>query len=158
MQKIDCTGNAGLSGWTLSRDELISYQDEMIGAWRWWNEVWEWLRPSQPYKIAYTNFDGSVSIVVPSIHFLAILQRGGIVRHMRVIDSMGQQPCGYPVFEGTGERLPSMSQKEAMEFVAWKDIPRGINHIAVIDGDSLPKSRERRDSWRLSDDGRVVEA
>ena len=95
-----------------------------------------------------------MAIVIPSDHFFMLLRLGGVIRHMRMIDSYGQS--GIPVFEGSGEIMGPMTEREALEFIAWKDIPRGTNRLAILPPDIELPDRSRRPDWRLTDDGRVI--
>lgn len=155
MRKVETRGNAGLSGWTIEPDEIDAYFEHMARHWNFWWRLWYWFRPpNTKYRIAYSRLDGGVSIVVPTPHMVALLRRGDVIRHMRVIDALG--PQGIPVFEGSGEFLQPMTEREAIEFIAWRDIPRAINHRMILSEGDIPRDRSRRNDWRLSDSGIVV--
>lgn len=148
MKKIDVTGSSGVKGWALDPLDLDDYRETIAAAWFEWAWHWAWLRPTVTEKrIAYE--DGGLRILTPDPLFFFLLRRGGVFRHMRVIDQMR----GIPVFEGTGEVMGSMTEDEAIAFLAWKDIPRGINHVVVID--SVPADRSNRKSWALTEAGTV---
>lgn len=152
MQKSETTGKAGLKGWSLDPLDHEEYRETVFQAWAEWAFHWAWFRPSVTEKrIAYTDRDGSLRVVTPDPLFFFLLRRGGVIRHMRVIDQWGQR--GIPVFEGSGEVMGSMTEQEAFEFLAWTVAPRGTNHIAVID--SIPEDRTNRNAWSLSDAGMV---
>lgn len=157
MQKIETTGTRlGLSGWTIELADHEAYFHHMAKSWTFLDHLWFWFRPKQTTKcIAYERPDGGVSVVHPSDQMIWMLKHGDIIRHMRQIDAFG--PHGIPVFEGTGEFLPPMTEEQALEFIAWKDIPRGVNHRSFIEVASLP-SREHRNRWTLTGDGRVAVA
>lgn len=152
MQRIDATGSSGVKGWLTDPLDLDAYHESVAAAWGLWAYLWAWFRPVVTDKrIAYTRTDGGLSIVTPDPVFYMLLRRGGVIRHMRVVDQWGQR--GIPVFEGTGEVMSSMTEAEALEFLIWKDVPRGTNHISIIE--QLPASRVNRNAWSLSDAGTV---
>lgn len=101
--------------------------------------------------------DGSqeaVKIITPAPRFIAALMAGNYIRHARV----AREERGRPVLEGTGELQPAMSYDEAVAFVAWKDMPRGVNHYEVLTTDDLPRidgdidrARKFRAAWRLQE-------
>lgn len=155
MIKHEITGANGLAGWSIGPDDYDAYLSSVAWAWSGWSRLWHWFRPpATRRRIAYERPDGGVSIVIPSDHFFMLLRRGGIVRHMRVIDAYGSS--GIPVFEGTGEVMGSMTEIQALEFIAWKDVPRGTNRICYLPADHELPPREHRNEWRLSDDRMVV--
>lgn len=140
------------SGWMLDPDELEEYGEHVARHWNFLSRLWYWFRPPNTiYRIAYSRSDGGVSIVVPTPWMMALLKRGGVIRHMRVIDEVG--PFKAPVFEGSGKLLHPMTELEAVEFIAWKDIPREVNHRVILTVDDIPKDRSRRNDWRLGDTG-----
>lgn len=155
LTKEPAVGDAGLTGWAIGPDDHDVYSRQYQEARSWLARLWYWFRPIvTKKKIAYVRADGGLSIVTPSQSFFFLLRRGGIVRHMRQIDAFG--PMGIPVFEGTGEIMGPMSEDEAIAFLIWKDIPRGTNRIVVLDEAEIPSDRSRRNSWQLSEDGRII--
>jgi hypothetical protein len=143
LKKIQVQGSRGLHGWVVEPEDLHRYFEDMRLAWGNLPPV------ATGARIAYTPADGGpVCIVVPNEHFLSLLFKGGVIRHMRVIDDLGAN--GIPVFEGSGKILGPMTEKEAIEFIAWKDIPRGVNHIAFIDESAIPVDRTFRNAWQLA--------
>jgi hypothetical protein len=153
MNKTKTRGNAGLDGWTTEPDDLEAYFETVQASWIMWAKLWYWFRPPVQKVIAYeVPGQDRIAILVPAEIFLHLIKIGGIVRHMRQIDSTYR---GIPVFEGSAKIMPPMSEKEAFEFLAWKDIPRNVNRWSVVERDSLPP-RKDRDRWRLNQHGRVV--
>lgn len=157
MRRTQVTGRSGIVGWLAEPEDMALYLGEVEAAWTEFNRWWELFRPAvSTLRIAYDppgRGDKPVAIVVPVPHFMMMLMHGGVVRHMRVVDSYG--PRGVPVFEGTGEVMGSMTERQAIEFLAWKDVPRGVNHWAIVDEARLPSTRECRALWRLMDNGEV---
>lgn len=157
MKKIPTTGDRGFSGWAVEPEDHEAYFEHMARHWHFLARLWFWFRPPNTvWRIAYSRRDGGVSIVIPTPHMVALLKRGGVIRRMRQIDSLG--PRGIPVFEGSGEFLPPLSEREAIEFIAWKDLPREVNHRAFLRADQIPQDRSRRNEWRLTEDGRIAVA
>lgn len=155
MKREFIVGHNGCHGWLPDPDEFDEYRESLGRAWSLWTRLWSLFRPAVTNKrIAYVRRDGGVSIVTPDDHFMMLLRRGGVVRHMRQIDDMG--PSRAPVFEGSGETMRSMSEREALDFLAWKDIPHGVNRIVYLDRNDIPATRERRDAWRLDEAGRII--
>jgi hypothetical protein len=102
---------------------------------------------AESYRVAFEWGEGPVKLLVPSPRMIFFLMSGYVVRHLRVI---GDDPAtGLPIVEGTGELLPPMTEREAVEFIAWRDIPRGCNRTVIITTKDLPASRVFRDAWRL---------
>ncbi len=107
------------------------------------------------YRIAFHDASQeAVKIITPSARFMRALMAGNIVRHVRV--SHDDPETGLPVLEGTGELMPPMTEREAIDFVAWKDVPRGVNHFEIITTDDLPRvngsidaARKFRNTWSL---------
>lgn len=155
MKKIPIVGNAGVNGWAIEPDDQRAYFEHMARHWEFLSGLWYWFRPpNTAYRIAYSRPDGGVSVVTPTPWMMTMLKRGDVIRHMRQVDSFG--PQGIPVFEGSGEFLPPMTEREAIEFIAWRDIPRAINHRMILSEGDIPRDRSRRNDWRLSDSGIVV--
>ena len=153
MQKIEAIGVTGVKGWSLDPVDLEEYRESVGSAWALWTYLWSWFRPVITEKrIAFTRTDGGLSILTPDPVFFFLLRRGGVIRHMRVVDEGGTR--GFPIFEGTGEILGSMTEDEALDFMVWRDVPHGTNHIAFID--HVPEDRTNRNAWALSDSGSVA--
>lgn len=94
----------------------------------------------------------AVKVITPAPRFIATLMAGGYVRHARVC----REEAGRPVLEGTGEIMGPMSYDEAIEFLLWKDLPRGVNNYSIMTTDDLPRirgdidlARKFRNAWRL---------
>lgn len=156
MKMVPTVGDSGVRGWTIDPRELEAYFEHMARHWNFLSRLWYWFRPFDPtWRVAYSRTDGGVSIVYPSAWMMAMLKRGDVIRHMRVIDTYG--PNGIPVFEGSGELMGPMTDDEAIRFVEWKDVPREVNHRVIMTADDIPASRARRNSWRLGESG-IVEA
>lgn len=102
----------------------------------------------ETYRILYEHGDGPAKVLTPSPRFLYMLMRGDIVRHARVIRD--DPETGRPVFEGTGELLPAMTEYEAIQFIQWRDVPRGCNNVHIITTADLPSSRMFRNAWRIA--------
>lgn len=154
MIRTETTGKSGLFGWTVEPEDLDAYFEHMARHWNFISRLWYWFRPpNTKYRIAYSRPDGGVSIVTPTPWMMHMLKRGDVIRHMRQVDSFG--PQGIPVFEGSGEFLPPMTEREAIEFIAWKDIPREVNHRVILTDDQIPTDRRRRNQWQLGESGIV---
>ncbi len=98
------------------------------------------------YVIAYEDGAGPVKIVAPAPRMMAALMHGGIIARKRVI---GQDQHGAPVFDGDGKIQGPMTEMEAVEFIGWRDIPRHVNHRAVLRRSQIPQDRTYRNAWRL---------
>lgn len=106
------------------------------------------------YRIAfYVPGEDGLRVLTPDARFMKALMHGGIVHRMRV----SHDEDGKPVFEGSGEPLGPLTEREAVEFIAWKDLPRGVNHYEIITTDDLPRingsidaARAFRNTWRLN--------
>lgn len=96
--------------------------------------------------IAYEDGGGPVQIVAPAPRMMAALVHGGVIARKRVV---GQDEYGAPVFDGDGKILPPMTELEAVEFIGWKDIPRHVNHRAVLHRSQIPTDRTFRNAWKL---------
>lgn len=157
MRKVPVIGQAGFAGWLPDPDELAAYRAN-VGAWEeFWNRAWIYLleRP-QPRPIAFDNpATGRLAVMrfSPVIYFM--LRRGGVIRHLRVADHYG--PQRLVVLEGSGELLPSMTDKEALDFLWWKDGHPGVNHFETIDPADVPTDRSNRADWWLDDNGKIRE-
>lgn len=108
-------------------------------------------------RIAYHDAEQeAVKVITPTPRFMAALMAGGYVLRQRVV---GECPeTGLPMFEGDGERMGAMTYDEAVAFVAWKDMPRGVNHFEIMTTDDLPRidgdidrARKLRGAWRLKE-------
>jgi hypothetical protein len=135
--------------WTPSREELAE-------DWYRANILSREVEPVECLaRIAYHDSDQeAVKVITPAPRFIGILMAGGYVRHVRV----AREEDGAPVYEGTGEIMPAMSYDEAVAFVAWKDMPRGVNHFQILTTDDLPRiggsidnARKFRAAWRLKE-------
>lgn len=106
-------------------------------------------------RIAYHDSEQeAVKVITPAPVFVSTLMAGNYIRHARVC----REDRGRPVLEGTGELMPAMTYDEAIAFVIWKDMPRGVNHFAILTTDDLPridgcidKARKFRAAWRLKE-------
>lgn len=154
MKLTPMRGEAGLSGWCVEPEDLDAYFEHMARHWDFWARAWYWFTPPVKERIAYTHVVGT-NIVVPVPIFLLLVRRGDVIRHMRQVDSFG--PNGIPVFEGSGEFMDPKTEREALEFLEWKDVPREVNHRVILTVDDIPKTRERRNEWRLGE-SEIVEA
>jgi len=146
-------GVEGRRGWLADHLSMSAYHDDVNQKWSQLSGMWQGNIPEVRQVIAFERMDGCISIVAPSAHFYMMLRHGGTIRHMRQIDAYG--PTLAPVFEGTGEILKSMTEREAIEFVAWKDVPIGTNRIVIVDKVDLPLDRRRRNEWQIQEDGRI---
>lgn len=124
----------------------------------WWraNILTRHLEPVDcPARIAFHDATQEpVKIITPAPRYIAALMAGNYIRHARV----AREDLGRPVHEGTGELMPAMTYDEAIAFVIWKDMPRGVNHFAILTTDDLPridgcidKARKFRAAWRLKE-------
>ncbi len=106
-------------------------------------------------RIAYHDASQeAVKVITPAPRFIAALMAGNYICHARVC----REDRGRPVLEGTGELMPAMTYDEAVAFVAWKDMPRGVNHYSILTTDDLPRidgcidrARKLRGAWRLEE-------
>jgi hypothetical protein len=153
MKKTPTKGSAGFSGWTISAEDHEAYFQHMRAAWEFLDIIWADFIPNQTdLCIAWTNPEDGVAVVTrPTPWMMAMLKKGGIIRHMRPIDFFGER--GVPVFEGSGNFLPPMTEREAIEFISWYSVPRETNHRMILRGCDIPLDRSRRSEWRLTDSG-----
>ena len=109
------------------------------------------------YRIVFERDDDGVSVVNPAPHYVAMLRAGNIIRRLRVL---ADNANGKPIYDGDGALLPPMSEQEAIEFVAWRDVPASVQlshatgnrpRIVICHKDQLPQTRVFRNAWRLSD-------
>ena len=98
------------------------------------------------YRIAY-EWEGSLRVITPSPRMLYMLIAGNTIRNIRVIAD--DPETGRPIFEGVDELLPPMTEKQAVEFIAWRDVPRGCNRVEIITTEELPTNRIFRQAWKL---------
>lgn len=155
MQKFPAIGDNGMIGWTAGFDDLEEYRDAVSRALDNIQHQWGDVRPVfTTRRIAYQPPKGGpLAIVTPAEPFMQLLRRGGVIRHMRVVDQTGRP--AKPLFEGTGERLPSMTEDEALAFLTWKDVPHGANRVEIIDAAAIPDDRSQRNRWYLGEDGQI---
>ncbi len=104
--------------------------------------------------VYHDNTQEAVKVITPAPRFIAQLMAGGYTRRVRCIGACPD--TGRPVMEGSGEVMGAMAYDEAVAFVAWKDIPAGCNHFAIMTTDDLPRidgcidrARKLRAAWRL---------
>ena len=105
------------------------------------------------HRIAYhSSQQEAVHVITPTPRYIAALMAGGYVRRERVVgadtaearaarlvpEPMADRPTGLPIMEGSGEVLGPMTYDEAIAFVAWKDMPQGVNHFQILTTDDLP--------------------
>lgn len=103
------------------------------------------------YRIAFHppgQPNAPVAILAPTPRMMAQLMHGHLTRRRRVV---GANPDTSPIFEGDGELLPPMSEREAVEHLAWMCLPPGTNHWRIITVRDLPATRDFRDAWEMSD-------
>lgn len=137
--------------WTAALDELREDFERMERAHR--------ALPPVPCnaRIAFHDIDQeAVKVITPAPRFIAALMAGGYIRRKRCIGACEQ--TGRPIFEGSNEIMDAMTHDEAVAFVAWKDMPAGCNHFAILTTDDLPridgcidKARKFRAAWRLEE-------
>ena len=138
-----------MTEWVATREELRS--DFML-----MEEAHNRLSPVEcNHRIAF--HDGTqeaVKVITPAPRFVAQLMAGGYTRHKRCIGACEQ--TGLPMFEGTNEIMSAMTYDQPVEYVAWRDMPRGTNHFTILHTDDLPridgdidKARKFRNAWRL---------
>jgi hypothetical protein len=100
------------------------------------------------YRVAFEWGEGPMKVLTPTPRMLYMLMRGGVIKNVRVV---GDDPdTGRPIYEGKSERLPPMTEREAVEFLAWRDIPAGCNNVVIITTAELPSDRKMREAWRLA--------
>jgi hypothetical protein len=107
------------------------------------------------HRIAFhDNTQEAVKVITPAPRFIAQLMAGGYTRHKRCIEACPD--TGLPIFEGTNDLLDEMTYEQAVEYVAWRDMPPGTNHFTILHTDDLPridgdidKARKFRNAWRL---------
>lgn len=108
-------------------------------------------------RIAYHSpAQDAVHVITPTPRYMAALMAGGYVLCERVVGACPE--TGLPMFEGDGEIMEAMSYDEAIAFVIWKDMPRGVNHFEIMTTDDLPRidgdidrARKFRNAWRLQE-------
>lgn len=102
-----------------------------------------------PYETRYAvAFDraGRVRFRVPTARAVAALMHGYIYRDFRQVDA---GPNGEPIMEGTGKLLAPMTEEQAVQFIAWKDVPRDVNRVDIILRSAIPVDRTLRNAWTL---------
>jgi hypothetical protein len=151
LSKERVTGKRGYAGWIMTPSEIEAYREHYAAHHSWLQVLWFFFIPQTSLRIAYANAHGGVSIVNPDPYFMAMLKRGGVIRDMRVIDHFGSR--GNPVFEGSGEFLPPMTERQAVDYIGWRDIPRAVNHRVVLHASDIPQDRSRRNEWVLGERG-----
>lgn len=104
--------------------------------------------------VFHDNTQEAVKVITPAPRFIAALMAGGYIPRKRVVGTCPD--TGAPVMEGSKEYMPAMTYEEAVEFVAWKDMPKGVNNYAIMTTDDLPRirgdidlARKFRSAWRL---------
>lgn len=108
-----------------------------------------------PHRIVYAREDGGVSIVCPTIEMMHYLMTGGIIRDMRQVDIWDER--GAPKMEGTGALLAPMTYQQAINYLAWRDVPAGILAVKIIPTSEIPVDRSYRNAWRLKGGNYYVE-
>jgi hypothetical protein len=98
------------------------------------------------YRIAYET-GGKVKIAHPDPKFMAKLMAGGVIPRLRVI---GSNEDTTPVLDGDGKILGPMTEREAIEFIRWRDVPREVNRWEIVREADLPTDRTFRNAWRLA--------
>lgn len=135
--------------WTATREELRS--DFML-----MEEAHNTLAPVEcNHRIAFhDSTQEAVKVITPAPRFIAQLMAGGYTRHKRCIGAC--ETTGLPIFEGTNIIMGPKSYEEAVEYVAWRDMPRGTNRYTILHTDDLPridgcidKARKFRNAWVL---------
>lgn len=134
--------------------QWIPTPEEMATDWYRANILSRHLKPVEcNARIAYHDAtQEALKIIIPAPRFMAALMHGGFIRMQRNVEDVD----GRPVLEGTRAIMGPMTYAEAVAFVAWKDMPRGVNHYEIITTDDLPrisgsadKARKQRAAWRL---------
>lgn len=149
MKAEEIKGDRGRKGWTIVQSEYALYRESVDREWRELDRLWQFSPKKQTDKvIAYEmpGEDGPVRLMRPTDHMMAMLMRGGIIRHIRVIDHLN----GEAIFDGTGEILPAMSESEALDHIRWKFMPVEVNHWKIISEREIPSDRTFRNAWRLA--------
>lgn len=118
------------------------------------------LRPKPTeFVVVYEDEGDKVMVISPADHFVAMLMHGNLARNMRDIAPPGEAP----MFDGGGELLPPMTEQEAIEFVAWKDVPISVQiahakgnrpRIVICHKSQLPE-RTFRNAWRLDENDHI---
>ena len=146
-----------MNRWIATRDELRADFERMVAANQHYapGDLARYTDARHPahggpvtYRIAFEWGDGPAKVITPSPRMLWMLMQGGVIRHARVVADDPQ--TGLPVLEGTGDLLPAMSEREAIDFIAWRDVPAGCNRVEIITTADLPETRAFRNAWRLA--------
>lgn len=119
------------------------------------------------YCIVYEdNMDEPVKVVHPDARWLGCALHGGILPPVWVYLAL-EEDASAPDFEQhtrgyllhTTEPVAPMTEEQAMEYLAFKDVPRhvwenkdGSNRpkMLICRKDQLPKTKTWRNAWRLS--------
>lgn len=99
------------------------------------------------HALLWHREDGGLSITHPSQEMVHYLMLGGVVRDMRQIGSWDDK--GTPQMEGTGRLLAPMTYEQAIEYIAWRDVPANVLSIKIVHRDDLPSDRLYRNAWRM---------
>lgn len=138
--------------WTATREELAEDFARVAAAHHALAPV-----PCEHRVAFHDATQEAAKVLIPAPRMIAALMAGGYIRRVRVVGADETQG-GAPIFEGSGEIMPAMSYEEAVAFIAWKDMPPGVNHFQILHTDDLPrvagcphKARVFRAAWRLEE-------
>ena len=109
--------------------------------------------PTDARIVYHDATQDAVKVITPTPNFMGMLMAGGYIRCVRCIGT------DTPVLEGVREgRMRALTHDEAVQFVAWKDLPQGVNNFEIITTDDLPridgcidKARKFRSAWKLEE-------
>lgn len=104
-----------------------------------------------PYQTQYAVLyeeQGQARICHPDPHFVAQLMQGGVICDMRQNGTLDEK--GTPRMEGTGKVLPPLTEEEAVQYVAWRDVPAHVNRVEIILRSAIPTDRTFRNAWVMN--------
>ncbi len=138
-----------MAQWTATREELEADFERMAQAHVTLEPV-----ETNARIFFHDSTQEAVKVITPAPRFIAALMAGGVFRRVRCIGT------DTPEMEGddSGETMGPMTHDEAVAFVAWRDLPAGCNHFAILHTDDIPRvdgcidrARKLRAAWRLEE-------
>lgn len=99
------------------------------------------------YAILFET-EGVARITHPDPHFMAQLMFGNIICDMRQNGVWDEK--GTPKMEGSGKVLPRMTEEEAVQYVAWRDVPAHVNRVEIVLRSAIPTDRTFRNAWVMN--------
>ena len=121
------------------------------------------------YRVVYEDsVDECAKILVPDPNWMACALQGGILPPVWVYWELAKDEAqpdfkkhtrGYLLHQT--EPVPAMTEEEAIEYLIQKDCPASVwqswdsgnkPKMVICKTDQLPKTRQWRNSWRISDE------